>query len=59
MAMEIESTGIKHKDACHIACAIYTESDYLITTDDRLRKFKTNEIKIINPIELIQITGEG
>ena len=33
-AIEIEATGIKHKDACHVACAIFTESDYLLTTDD-------------------------
>ena len=57
-ALEIETTGVKHKDACHVACAIYTESDYLITTDDRLLKYKTDEIKIVNPIEFIQETEE-
>ena len=57
-ALEREATGVKHKDACHIACAIYTESDYLITTDDRLLKYKTDEIRIVNPIEFIQETEE-
>ncbi len=57
-AVEIEATGIKHKDACHVACAIYTESDYLLTTDDRLLKYETDEVKIMNPIEFIQETEE-
>ncbi len=53
-ALEIEKTGIKHKDACHIACAIYTGCDYFITTDDRILKYKTNEIKLVNPVDYIR-----
>ncbi len=53
-ALEIEKTGIKHKDACHIACAIYTGCDYFITTDDRLLKYKTDEIKLVNPVDYIR-----
>ena len=52
-AAEIETTGIKHKDACHVACAIYTGCDYFLTTDDRLLKYKTDEISIMSPIEFI------
>ena len=44
-------TGIKFKDACHIACAIMGKADYLISTDNRLLKYKTDEIKLINPFE--------
>ena len=29
-------TGIKAKDACHVACAISASCDYFLTTDDRL-----------------------
>lgn len=56
-AIEVEATGIKHKDACHVVCAILTESDYLLTTDDRLLKYKTNEVKIMSPIEFISEEG--
>ncbi len=57
-ALEIEKTGIKHKDACHIACAIYTGCDYFITTDDRLLKYTTDEIKLVNPIDYIRDVEE-
>ena len=53
MAVEIEKTGIKHKDACHVACAILSECDYMLTTDDRLLKYKTEEIKLMNPVSFI------
>ena len=50
-AQEIMKTGIKFKDACHIASAITAKADYLISTDIRMLKYKTDEIKLINPIE--------
>ena len=40
ISQNIEKTGIKHKDACHIACAILSKCDYFITTDNRLLKIK-------------------
>lgn len=49
----IMATGIKYKDAVHIACAIYANADYLLSTDIRLLKYKTNEIKLRNPVEFI------
>ena len=45
------NTGIKFKDACHIASAIYSHSDYLVSTDLRMLKYKTDKIKLINPVE--------
>ena len=54
ISKEIEKTGIKHKDACHIACAILSNCDYFITTDYRLLKFKTDLIKIINPTDFVK-----
>ena len=53
MVAEIEDTGIKHKDACHVACAILSESDFFLTTDDRLLKYKTDRIELMNPTEFI------
>ena len=50
-AKSIMESGIKYKDACHVAAAIYTRSDYFISTDQRLLKYKTDKIKLINPVE--------
>ena len=51
MAAPIMKTGIKTKDAIHVACAIYSDCDYFITTDKRLLKYSDNRIKLINPID--------
>ena len=56
---EIMEYGIKYKDAVHVACAIYASCEYLLTTDIKFQKhYKGSEIKIVNPIEFIQITEE-
>jgi len=54
-AEKIESSGLKAKDALHIACAIYAECDYFITTDDRILKYTDDQIKIIDPLDFIKI----
>ncbi len=48
--------GIKSADATHITCAISAGCDYLITTDDRMLKFKDKRIKIITPTDMAYIT---
>lgn len=54
---EIMRYNISIKDATHVACAIYAEADYIITTDIRLQKrYKGTEIKIVTPLEFIEIT---
>lgn len=53
-AEEIMKTGIKVKDAFHVACAIYSSCDYFLTTDDRLLKYCTKEIQMLNPIDFIR-----
>jgi predicted nucleic acid-binding protein len=53
-AQEIMQTGIKYKDACHVSCAIFAECDYFLTTDNRLLKYKTDEIKMMNPLNFIK-----
>jgi len=55
IADKIMSTGIKPKDAAHIACAIFAGCDYFISTDKRLLKYQTNKIKLINPIEFMDM----
>ena len=51
---EIMQTGIKQKDATHLACSIIAECDYFITTDKRATKYKTDKIKILNPIKFVE-----
>lgn len=53
-AEEIMKTGVKMKDAYHVACAIYASCDCFLTTDDRLLKFRTDEIQIINPVDFVR-----
>ena len=57
LAREIMKTGVKSADAHHAASAIVAKCDYLLTTDDRLLKYKTDKIQIIDPIEFIRQTG--
>ena len=55
-AAEIMKTGIKFKDACHVASAIYAQCDYFISTDIRLLKYKSREIRMVTPIEFVTET---
>lgn len=54
IAKEIVKTGVKSADALHIACAILADSDYFITTDDRLLKYQPEKIQIVTPGEFIR-----
>jgi len=53
-ANKIALTGIKEKDSLHLACALFSQCDYFITTDDRLLKFKSDKIKMIDPIQFVK-----
>lgn len=50
----IMETGVKEKDACHVACAIIAGCDYFITTDDRLLKYHSEKIELVTPGEFIR-----
>ena len=54
LAKAIMETGIKEKDAYHVACAVMAECDYFVTTDDRLLKFQSEKIKLVTPGEFIR-----
>mgnify|MGYP001096098317 FL=1 len=58
-AEEIMGTGIRMKDAYHVACALSASCDYFLTTDDRLLKYHTDEIQMVNPIEFVGKWEEG
>ena len=49
-ARDIMKKGVKLMDACHVACAIISGADYFLSTDKRLLKYQTNDIRIVNPI---------
>lgn len=53
-ADEIMKTGVKEKDAYHVACAIIAQCKYFITTDDRLLKYYSEEIYLVTPGEFIR-----
>lgn len=55
-AKVIASTGVKPADAIHTACAILAHCDYLITTDDRLLKYKDDRIRIVDPTEFVRLS---
>ena len=50
--------GYALKDAVHLACSIIAECDYFITTDKRVLNYKTDKIKIVNPINFVNIWRE-
>ena len=58
MALEIMNTGIKYKDACHVACSLLGQCSYFITTDNRLLKYKNSNLKLINPIDFVRYLEE-
>lgn len=58
LATKIQMTGIKTADACHIACAEFSECDFFLTTDDRILKYKSEKTKIINPIQFVQLLSK-
>ena len=53
-ADEIIATGVKTADAYHVACAILAGCDFFLTTDDRLLKFKTDRLCLMDPTEFIR-----
>lgn len=56
MAEEIIATGVKEKDAYHVASAIYAGCEYFISTDIRLLKYKSDRIRLVTPIEFVTET---
>ena len=59
IAEEIQKTGVKSADSIHTACAILANCDYLLTTDDRLLKFRDDRISVVDPTEFIRLTEGG
>ncbi len=58
MAVDIMKAGVKFKDACHVASAIYAKCDYFISTDKRLLKYQSEKIAMVTPIEFVMDTED-
>ena len=54
----IIKSGIKHKDAYHIASAILADCDYFITFDKKILKYNSDEVKIINPVDFLKVWSD-
>jgi predicted nucleic acid-binding protein len=54
ISLPIIETGVKPVDALHVACALLVSSDFFITTDKRILKYKTDKICITDPITFIE-----
>lgn len=54
IANTIMETGVKEKDAYHVACAVIAECNYFVTTDDRLLKYQSEKIELVTPGEFIR-----
>ena len=49
-------SGIKEKDAYHLAAALYAHCAYFISTDIRLLKHQNDSIRMVTPIEFVTET---
>ena len=58
LGKQIMQNGIRVNDALHIACALESQCEYFITTDDGLVNKEITNIQIINPIDFIRILEE-
>lgn len=43
-------------DASHVAAAIHSGRDYFITTDDRMLRYRSDKIRIVDPVQFIKET---
>ena len=57
LAEKIKATGVKPADAIHTACAMIAECDYMLSTDDRLLKYKPDKMQLVDPVEFVKRIG--
>jgi len=53
IAKRAKKTGLMTKDSLHVACAIFANCDYLLTTDKRFLKYKDDRIQLLNPMQFL------
>ena len=54
IAYDLLKTGLRQKDASHIACARYAGADFFITTDKKILNKPVQDINLINPIDFVR-----
>ena len=59
-AKQFLNYGLKHKDSLHLACAIKSKCDYLLTTDKKFlnKNDIISKIQIVNPITFLLKIGD-
>lgn len=58
VAASIMQTGVKEKDAVHVASALLAKCSFFVSTDDRLLKYQNAAIRLVTPCELIRLLEE-
>ena len=60
-ARSLLAQGIRTKDALHVACAVESQADYFLSTDDKLLKKlqNINLITALNPMDYIKVLPHG
>jgi len=53
-AAQLMMLGLRQMDASHIACAIYLDADYFLTTDKKVINKPITEISVLNPIDFVR-----
>ena len=54
VAENLLKTGLRQKDASHIACAIYAGANFFITTDKKILNKQVQGINLTNPIDFVR-----
>ena len=49
-AKDFQLKGLKAYDSLHLACAIHTDCDYILTVDDKMLKQQNDDIIITDPV---------
>jgi predicted nucleic acid-binding protein len=55
-ARELMVLGLHQKDAAHIACAIFSQSEFFITVDRKILNKQISDIIIIDPLDFLRRT---
>ncbi|MDR1322983.1 MAG: PIN domain-containing protein [Candidatus Margulisbacteria bacterium] len=53
-AEKLQKLGLKIVDSLHIACAIYLQCAYIITTDTGMLNKNVSKIAVVNPIDFVR-----
>lgn len=58
LAQDIMRSGLKAKDALHVACALDAGCAYFLSTDDRLLRYRHEHLPLLNPMDFIRMEAD-